>query len=299
MCLHRAFSFTIPQLKNGSGWIRIRDPIRRLLLWPPADVPAMPSEPLRSTPSNLCSRLSIVPGGVDFISSAPQISVKPIDSAGKSSVSLLRPTTPIDSSEGSSVSAPASFRPVKRYFLRSSGSSALDHDSLLYSDLILLSPYDTSLLGVPTLWPSARVNSPVAIDADELADSSRSEFGSCDLSRIPARILLLDPNARCAVRSEFRGLMRRDANDIPMGQPVGCWDHKYPSVNEFFTTIARRLKTNPDLGGGQISQTMGRAIIASLQNFYDKLIPLGDAAMVLNRKFLANEGRRRKLFRSF
>ena len=175
-------------------------------------------------------------------------------------------TTP-DTSEGSSLSGPIGVshesamddlpvnptnegsqstgsRPIKRYFLRSSGGRSMDHNALLYSDLTLLSANDSTILDIPEqdCVPTERPDG--IVDTDELLASLHSEFGNFDLSRIPARIFLTDAAARKAVRNEFRGLMRKDSNGIPIGCLVDCWDVKYRDVPKIHTTTVCKVKTN-------------------------------------------------------
>ena len=59
-------------------------------------------------------------------------------------------------------------------------------------------------MDVPQTMPIINVDPPATLDTDELAASLRVEFGNFDLSRIPARIFLLDSDARRDVRNESR-----------------------------------------------------------------------------------------------
>ena len=99
--------------------------------------------------------------------------------------------------------------------------TALDHDSLLYPDWILLSADDNSVIDVATPPQSPSMKSSTIVATEELGASLRSEFGNFDISRIPARIFFLGANARNAVRNEFRGLTIRSGNGIPIGQRSG------------------------------------------------------------------------------
>ena len=70
------------------------------------------------------------------------------------------------------------------------------------------------------------------------------EFGNFDLSRIPPRIFLAGKDGRAAVRNEFRALMKKDVNEIPIGHLVDYTDARYRLIPKIHTTTVCKIKPN-------------------------------------------------------
>ena len=168
-----------------------------------------------------------------------------------------------DSEEQSSADLPppSSFVPpfVRRYHMRSGSHSCfLSEEELLYRSCL-----DSAGDGIDSFKGShcfmnsefeeldsragfsclTSTDSPSGnIDVDRLGDELHESYGNLDLPRIPMRIMMKDPRARSALRSELFGIMTPDKQGIPAGKLVSIGTDSHPPLIP--STVITKLKTN-------------------------------------------------------
>ena len=68
------------------------------------------------------------------------------------------------------------------------------------------------------------------------------EYGSFDIGRTPPRIFPQIPAERQSVRDEIDGLLKRDANGIPVGEIIDPKHPDFSRLEKVHTTIVCKIK---------------------------------------------------------